>query len=147
MSYIVKQDLLDELGQAKLIQLTDDAGTGEVNDARVDKAIAYAVGTFEAYARSRYELPVPVTEKVRATCLDLAVYHLYKSRATTDEGVWKIKRQAFDDALSFLKAIQKGEAALDVPTAAETEENPGSPDEVLKGSSRAVFTDDKLSSF
>ena len=147
--YITQQDLEDELGIDKLVQFTDDEGTGQVGTAKVNRAISYAVGTFDSYARTRYTLPVPVTEKVKATCVDLAVFHLMKGRATIDDGVYKVRKDAHDQALSFLKDVASGKAGLDVPTAEETVETPASPDEVLRGSSASteVFSSEKLSRF
>lgn len=147
MSYIEQQDLVDELGEDKLIQLTDNTRSRVVDTARVAKAISYAVGTFEAYARTRYTLPVPATEKVKSLCLDLAVFNLIKGRATYDEGVYKVRRDAHDDAMKFLQALQSGKAALDVPAAQETATLPASPDRVLRGNSNTVFTDGKLSTY
>lgn len=149
MSYITQQDLEDELGRKKLIQLTAEEGSGEIGEQRVNKAIGYAVGTFESYARTRYSLPVPVTEKVKATCIDLAVFHLFKSRSTETEGAYKVKKDAHDAAIRWLGDIHAGKAGLDVPSVEETVANPASPDEVLRGSSKTpvVFSDEKLSGF
>jgi phage gp36-like protein len=151
MTYIIQQDLEDELGLDKLIELTDDAGLGVIGVDRVGKAIGYAVGTFDSYARQRYAVPVPVTEKVKSVCLDLAVFHLYKSRATnaTKEGVYGVKKDAHDLAMKFLEAVAMGKAALDVPSAEETVANPASADEVLRGSSQSkvIFSDDKLTGY
>lgn len=147
MSYLTQADLEDELGIERLIQLTDDEGAGLLNEKRVSKAIGYAVGTFDSYARTRYALPVPVTPKVQAVCLDLAVFHLFKSRAKDTEGEYKVRKDAHDAAVKFLTDVQQGKAALDVPAAEETTTNPASPDRVLKGNTSPVFTDDKLSGF
>jgi phage gp36-like protein len=147
MSYLTQQDLEDELGIDRLVQLTDDDGSGLLNARRVEKALAFAVGTFEGYARTRYALPVPVTPKVQAVCLDLAVFHLFKSRAKDTEGEYKVRKDAHDAAVKFLTDVQQGKAALDVPAAEETTTNPASPDRVLKGNTSPVFTDDKLSGF
>jgi phage gp36-like protein len=155
MSYITIEDLKDELGEAKLLELTDDEGTADLNDdhvqKRIGRAVSYAVGTFDSYARTRYQVPVPVTEKVRSTCVDLAVFHLFKSRATnaTKESQYGVKKDAHDLAIRFLSDIQAGKAALDVPSAEETVTNPASPDEVLRASSQStvVFSDDKLKGY
>jgi phage gp36-like protein len=147
MAYIDRQDLIDELGENELVQLTDNDGTGEINEARLGKAIQYAQGVFESYIRSRYSLPVPSTDLVRGLNLDLAIFHLYKSRAVLDEGVYKIKKDAKDDAIKQLQAINKGMAALDIPEVEETPETPGTGDQVLTNANRALFTDEKLSSF
>lgn len=147
MSYIVTQDLIDELGEKKLIQLTDNDGADAVNEARVDKAIAYGEGTFDSYARTRYTIPVTATPRVKATVLDLAVFHLYKSRSSVDDGVYKVRKDAHDAALKFLHSLADGRAALDVPSADETVSNPQNPDQVLKGNSNPQFSDRKLRSW
>ena len=147
MSYITKNDLLEELGEDKLLQLTDNTRSGVVDENKVNKAISFAVGTFEAYARTRYTLPVPVTEKVKSTCLDLAVYQLRRGRATTDEAIRNLKMALYDPAIKFLEALQSGRAALDVPAALETAATPASPDRVLKGTAKPVFTDSALDNY
>ncbi|HEV7701070.1 MAG TPA: DUF1320 domain-containing protein [Pyrinomonadaceae bacterium] len=145
MPYVETQDLIDELGQSTLIQLTDDAGTDEINDARISKAIEFARGTFDSYARSRYSLPVPTTPMVKAINLDLAVFHLYKSRSTVhNEGIYPIRKNAADDAMKLLRDIQAGKAALDVPAAEETAALPATSDKVLTNASNSKFTDDRL---
>ena len=153
--YIGKQDLVDELGEAKLLELTDDDGNADLTDQhvenRIGKALSYAVGTFDGYARTRYQVPVPVTEKVKSVCIDLAVFHLFKSRATnaTKESQYGVKKDAHDAALKFLVDVSAGRAALDVPSAEETVTNPGSPDQILRGSSQSpvVFNDGALKGY
>ncbi|MGA9768276.1 MAG: phage protein Gp36 family protein [Blastocatellia bacterium] len=155
MSYITTQDLIDELGEEKLLELTDDEGSGDLeNDhvqKRIGKALSYAVGTFDSYARQRYQIPVPVTEKVKATCIDLAVFNLFKGRGTsaTKESVYGVKKDAHDLAMKYLLDIGAGRAALDVPSIEETITKPASPDEVLRGSSKSqeVFSNDKLTGY
>jgi phage gp36-like protein len=164
MTYITKQNLIDELGEQKLLELADDTGQADIGDLsddngeagqriskRIGGAIAYAEGTFDSYARTRYTIPVPITIKVKSVCLDLAVFHFYKSRVTssTTEGVYKVKKDAHDAAINFLKDVAAGKAALDVPSEEETVTNPASPDEVLRGSAKtaAVFSDDKLKGY
>jgi phage gp36-like protein len=147
LSYITQQDLEEELGSDKLLQLTDPNKTGEVDSAIVGKAISYAVGLFESYARTRYTLPVPTTEMVRSICLDLAVYKLRRSRATTQEAMDALKKSLYDPAISLLKAIQKGEAALDIPAQEETAELPASPDRILSGTGKSQFGDDKIGGY
>jgi phage gp36-like protein len=147
MGYLVTQDMIDELGESTLIQLTDDAGTDEINDARIQKAIEFARGTFDSYARSRYSLPVPATPMVKSLNLDLAVFHLYKSRTSIAEGVYTVKKNAADEALKLLKDIATGKAALDVPAADETDDLPANSDRILSNVGRTKFSDDRLKSF
>lgn len=147
MAYLELQDLIDELGEDTLVQLTDDEGTGEINETRVLKAIEFAKGTFDAYARSRYSLPVPATPFVKAANLDLAIFHLYKSRTSLPEGVYKVREAAYKEAMQLLKDIQCGKAGLDVPAAEETVETPANSDRILTNASRQKFTDEALRSF
>lgn len=147
MAYIELQDLLDELGEDVLVQLTDNEGEGEIDEVRVAKAIQYAESVFDAHARARYSIPVPVTPLVRSVCLDLAVFHLYKSRSTVKEGVYEIRKQANDDAVKRLLDIASGKAALDVPAAEETKENPATGDRILTNAARSKFTEQKLKGY
>ena len=141
MAYLELQDLLDELGEDTLVQLSDNDETGEINEARVSKAVQYAQGVFDAYARTRYSIPVPSTPMVKSINLDLAVFHLYKSRSTIDEGVYKIRKNANDEAIKLLTAINQGKASLDVPAAEETILNPASSDRILTNASKSKFSD------
>lgn len=148
MAYIELQDLLDELGEDTLIQLTDNEGTGEINQNRIDKAIQYAQGVFDAYARARYSIPVPATPMVKSLNLDMAILHLYKSRSTvTKDSVYEVRKIANDDAIKLLTAINQGKAALDVPAVEETKEVPATSDRILTNAGRSKFTDDKLSGY
>jgi phage gp36-like protein len=148
VAYLTQEDLAGELGARLLIQLTDDDGTDTVNDGVVSKAIAYAEGVFDSYARTRYSVPVPITPLVVALNKDIAIFHLYKRRVTvTKDGVYEVRKQTFDDAIALLKAISSGKAALDVPALEETMETPATGDHILSGRKRRHFTDEKLSGF
>jgi phage gp36-like protein len=144
MPYITKQDLVGEIGEEKLMQLTDDAKVGAVNDEVVSKVIEYATGTFEMYARRRYSLPVPATKKVKSICVDLALNKLDRRRAKNGESL-KMVQDSYKEIERQLEAISTGKAALDVPAAEETATNPGGGDRVLSGPAKpATFSDEKL---
>ena len=146
MAYLELQDLLDELGEDKLVQLSDNDDIGEVNEARVNKAIQHAQGVFDAYARARYSIPVPSTPMVKTLNLDIAVFHLFKSRSTaTKDNVYEVRKNANDDAIKLLTAINQGKAALDIPAAEETITNPATSDRILTNAGKSKFSDEKLS--
>lgn len=148
MAYIELQDLIDELGEAKLIELTDDVGDGEIGEAAAVNAIEDAIGEFESYARVRYTLPVLTTYRVKSACLKIAVYRLFSRRATfADEGILKVKQAAYNETVGFLKDLAAGRAALDVPAAQETLATPATSDEVLTNAGRSKFTDSRLKAF
>src|SRR5437016_9957589 len=95
-TYINLADVETRIDPGKLVQLTDDNRSGNVNAGVVDAIIADAEGTFESYARTRYSLPVPATRKVKDLCLAIAVYILYARRATTKDGILEVKKQMYD---------------------------------------------------
>ncbi len=147
MSYIERQDLLEELGEDALIQLTDNDAAGEIDEAKIAKAINHAQGVCDAYLRGRYSLPVPSTPMVKTINIDIAIFHLYKGRATYDDGVYKVKKNAHDEAVKLLTAINQGKAALDVPATEETIVTPATTDRILTNKSSAQFSDGKLSNY
>jgi phage gp36-like protein len=113
VAYITTQDLRDEVGEDKLVELTDLDFTGVEDDGRAQKAIEYAEGTFEMYISGRYVVPVvPVTPLVRGICLDLAVFHFYKN-SPVKEGIYEVRLAAHDRAIKKLEAISRGMVNLD----------------------------------
>ncbi|TAN59654.1 DUF1320 domain-containing protein, partial [bacterium] len=65
-AYITKADILEQVPEVFLVQLTDDNGAEVVNDARVAGAIADAEGEVDGYLSAKYALPlvtVPVAIK------------------------------------------------------------------------------------
>lgn len=106
--YITATDLLTELGQDRLVQLTDLDDKGEKNDDRISRAIEYAEETFNLYARTRYVIPIaPVDALVKGICIDLAVFHFYKN-AELEEGVYTVRLRAHDRAIKKLENISRG---------------------------------------
>jgi len=148
--YISQTDIAKRIELTKLVQLTDDVRVGEVNADVVNEAISEAEGTFETYARAAgYALPVSATQKVKAVCLDIAVFLLFQRRATlADKGVFEIKEKAYDKAISYLKDVASRKAALDVPAAEETVSKPAGADPVLSGpATPGVFSSEHLKGF
>jgi phage gp36-like protein len=153
--YVDQADVETRIERSKLLQLTDDARTGlvagdlpEAAKNVVNAIIAEAEGTLDSYARTRYTLPVPVTQKVKSICLDIAVFTLRGRRATTKDGIFEVAEKAYDKAIKFLDALSTGKAALDVPAAEETKTSPASPDQVLSGpSTPSTFSKEKLRGF
>lgn len=107
MGYAAKQDMIDRFGEDELIQLTDRNNAGVIDDAVLNGALADADAQIDPYLASRYSLPLAGTPVVikRVAC-NLARYFLYDDAAT--EQVQK----AFDQGISFLKSISKGEVSL-----------------------------------
>jgi phage gp36-like protein len=141
MPYAVQADLVPRrLTQNVLIQLTDDASSGEANAQIVTDVLLEASATIDSYARLRYAIPLKQSDQVKGLCLDIAVYLLYSRRARMAETVQK----RYDDAISFLKDIAVGKAALDQPAAATPQTGGGGS---LATSKEEKFSDDNLAGF
>jgi len=140
MAYCTQDDLLNQLTEAELVQLTDDAGTGSVDQAKVTAALAAASATIEAYAGARYSLPLQSSEKVKQLCVDLAIYELEKRRRRVREAT----SAARDAALAFLRDLAAGRAVLDQPTGAPAQ---ASEADVKKTQQDRVFSDEKLQDY
>jgi phage gp36-like protein len=109
VSYCTQQDMIDRLGAAELIQLTDRAGAADVIDTTVlGKAIGDAGDTINGYLAGRYSLPLAGTPPVlvRIAC-DLAHYYLYGVNVVPD-----VVQKRYDADIKFLTLLSKGEITL-----------------------------------
>lgn len=130
MPYCTMQDLIDRFGEDELIQLTDRANLGVIDDSVLNQAIADADAEINGYL-ANYSLPlatVPIV-LVRSAC-DIARYFLYDDAAT--EQVTK----RHDDVLKFLGQVAKGTISLGVDA---TGNKPTPSDGTLMESGGRVF--------
>jgi len=109
MPYSLQTDLLEQISEDKLIQLTDDADAGEIDADVITRAIADADAEIDSYCGTRYELPFdPVPVMVRKLSVDIAVYNLYARR----KGVPDDRQKRYDNAIRFLRDVSLGKATL-----------------------------------
>ncbi|MEW5722886.1 MAG: DUF1320 domain-containing protein [Thermodesulfobacteriota bacterium] len=109
MSYCTPQDLLKAKAEDILVQLTDDAGTGEVDEDVVDEALSLADGEIDSYLGRQYPVPLsPVPAVVRDAAVVLALCRLYDRRQGPPPDL--DKRQ--DRVISWLKDLAAGRATL-----------------------------------
>jgi phage gp36-like protein len=141
MAYSTKSDILEQMDETTLIQLTDDDGAGIVDDDKVTRAIADADATIDAYCQGRYTVPLdPVPDKIRSISVDVAIYNLYSRR---DDTAPETRKERYKEGVAFLKDIAAGRAHLGAATPApETTEA-----SVDIKSSDGIFTRDKMSGF
>src|SRR3972149_1019378 len=133
MPYATQADLLNQITQAELVQLTDDTGSGSVDSAKVDSALNAASATIDAYAGARYTLPLQSSEKVKQVCVDLAIYELEKRRRRVRDATLAAR----DAALAFLRDLAQPPGAPAQQTEAD----------VKKTEQDRVFSDDNLEGF
>jgi phage gp36-like protein len=102
------------MSMVELIQLTDDAKTGQVNAAVVVDILEKASGKVDAYSRARYQTPLQPADTIVEITRDIAIYALFSRRPgkTRDE-----VRQRYEDAIGVLKDISTGKASFDQPVA------------------------------
>ncbi len=111
MAYSTQTDIEEQLSQAELVQLTDDAGSGSVDTTVVDRAIADADDEVNSYLQERYAVPIsPVPGLVRKLSVDIAIYNLF-ARRDLDAPV---RTQRYENAVRLLKGLARGEASLGV---------------------------------
>jgi phage gp36-like protein len=139
--YSTLEDIKKLVEEAILVQLTDDAATGEVDTGVVASAITEADGTINSYCQGRYTLPLyPVPPRVVGLSVDIAIYNLYSRRV--DE-MPEIRKDRFKEAIRFLELVAAGKVELGAtsPTAQSTANT------VDIESGARVFTRDKMKGF
>jgi len=57
MSYSAQSDLLEQISEDKLIQLTDDLDAGTIDTDVITRAIADADAQIDSYCGKRYNVP------------------------------------------------------------------------------------------
>jgi len=108
--------LIERIGEAEIIRLTDDESTGAVVASRVTAAITEADAVIEGYLRGRYPVPLtPVPPVIAKLAADLAIHNLYQRRFGLEmpDGLEKLQ----DTALKMLREIQAGKLSLGVEEA------------------------------
>jgi len=109
MAYSTKEDILEQISEAELVRLSDDAGAGQVDEAVVARSIADADAEIEAYLGERYQLPLsPVPALVRKLSVDIALYNLYSRRLAPPEA----RERRYQEAKALLREAARGLATL-----------------------------------
>lgn len=110
MAYCTQADLLEQVSEDELIQLTDDAGAGSVDTDAVDRAIADADAEIDTYCGTRYEVPfATVPAIVRKWAVDIALYNLGARKPLgDDEG----RRRRYEAVTRLLEKVARGVVSL-----------------------------------
>lgn len=141
MSYCTQENILDRIDEAALIQLTDEAGEGEIDDDKVTAAIADADATIDAYCQGRYTLPLsPVPPKITQISVDIAVYNLYSH---SDLEMPEVRKERNKEAVRFLEKVAAGTISLGASTPAQANTD----NAVSMDSNARIFTRSKMDGF
>ncbi|EGF92426.1 hypothetical protein ABI_08620 [Asticcacaulis biprosthecium C19] len=106
--YAVLSDLQTRFTTDALIQLTDEAGLGTIDQDKIDGALVDATNEINAYVAAKYDVASLVLPEPNLTryCCDLAYYYLHK-----DE-VPEPVRKRYEDAIKWLTRLSRGEIKL-----------------------------------
>ncbi len=141
MAYCTQADILNLLNETVLIQLSDDDGAGEIDTAKVERAIADADAAIDAYCQDRYVIPLdPVPPRIRQIGVDLAAYNLY---SRSDLEMPEIRKERNKEAIRFLEKVAEGKIRLGAATPAPA--NTGHA--VSMDADDRIFTRDRMSGF
>ena len=141
MAYCTQAQILERIDEEPLIQLTDEAGAGEIDDDKVTAAIADADATIDAYCQGRYTLPLsPAPPKITQISVDIAIYNLYSH---SDLDMPEIRKERNKEALRFLEKIAEGKIFLGADTPAQSNTD----NAVSMDSSTRIFTRTKMEGF
>ena len=104
MAYIVNQDIIDRVGNAKAAQLTTDSGSVP-SQTVLDEVRESAEGEANGYLARRYATPVDLSAHadlagtLKGFVLDIAVYRLMSRRPPVGDDA----RAGRDDAIATLR--------------------------------------------
>jgi phage gp36-like protein len=114
MAYAAKSDMIAAFGEEQLIQLTDRAQLGVIDDAVLNAALDSASAEIDAYVGRAAQLPLPNPPKILTglTCT------VARWKLDSDQPEGRV-RMDYDDALAFLDKIAKGAVMLDNPAIIE----------------------------
>ena len=98
-AYITQQDLTERIGEDELTVLSDREGTGEINTAVVDRAIADATNEINMHLSSRYLMPLPeVPDTIKRLAVSLTIYWLSETDTTMSDMVERALPQCRQNA-------------------------------------------------
>ncbi len=114
MTYCTKKDLTDRFGIDELVEITDTNNVGDIDDVKLNQAIADAGAEIEGYVAGRYSLPLTIVPPVlKMYACDITRYKLYDDRVT--EQVEK----RYNDAMKYLMRLAEGKVTLGIAEATE----------------------------
>ena len=110
--YVTAQDIKTRLGAEDYAVLVGDAN----DTARIDGAIADACGEIDGHVQKRYALPLPAPTPtaIKRIAVDIVIYRLSGDSRVTED-----RRKRYEDAVSFLRAIARGDVSLGIAPAAD----------------------------
>lgn len=104
MQVITIEELTGVLSLKKVIELTDDARTGEVDTGTLDEAEASAIADLDLYAAKHYTLPLPPVAAVKEFIRQLTKCHLHFRRGVYPEEIMTLYKMQQEKLKSLTPA-------------------------------------------
>lgn len=145
MAYSTQSDLLEQISEDELIELTDDAAAGVVDTDAVTRAIVDADAEIDGYCGKRHTVPfTTVPEIIRKLSVDLSIFNLYARRSHLE--VPDSRQKRYDAAIRFLRDVARGIVSLgeDDPEGSPPDSNAP---EMASTNPTRVFSRDTMSGF
>lgn len=109
MGYATESDITKQLPEGDLVQLTDDAGAGVVDQAVLAAALEDADTEIDGYLGSRYPLPLANPPAIlNKQAVDIVIYNLYGRRGGPPEHI----AARYKNAIAFLSKVAEGKISL-----------------------------------
>jgi len=106
MAYCTQADILEQITESELIQLTDDANLNTIDTDAVTRAIVDADAEIDAYCTTKYDTPLsPVPAMLRKISVDISLYNLFSRRPVS---IPDDRQARYDAAIRFLRDISRG---------------------------------------
>ncbi|MDK2598660.1 gp436 family protein [Pseudoalteromonas obscura] len=141
MTYATTEDMTSRFGEQDLILLTrrQNSPIGQIDLTVLGQALDDATSEINTYLSGRYQLPLSTQPKsLTRICCDLSRYFLSGNNAP--EHI----ETRYKDAVSFLRAVNKGDISLGLDTTGnKAEQN----DVAIIESAGSVFARDKATGF
>ncbi|MDO6526944.1 DUF1320 domain-containing protein [Motilimonas sp. 1_MG-2023] len=103
--YCTPADLIDAFGTDEMRMLTDETGSGEIDQAKLARVIADAGVRMNMYLAPWLPFAV-VPEALKPLCADVSRYLLF------DDVVPEQVKVRYEQAISYLKMVAKGDVRL-----------------------------------
>lgn len=131
--------MINRFELTELIQLSDSAHIGMIDDAVVNAAISDASNLIDGYISGRYALPLQSVPSVLISiCANIARYNMY------DNAVTDVVQRNYDAAIRFLEQVGTGKIKMGL-SADNTQ--PESDQTISIESSESVFARSRAKGF